>query len=363
MHQRGRQIEAAGCERGVGGDQLAERVDGLGAVAALHQREPETVEGVRDTGIERRGAFEAGERAIQVAERLQRDPELKMCRGERRRQPHRFAQLDRGLGQAARLAQRGAEVVARLRMVRPKPDRRAQRRHRAVQVPGPPSGGAEVILRVEQRRIELDRPGELRERLGDPLLPAEHEPKLVVRDRAAGPCPDRAFVGRGRAGQIPAGLEQLAQQEHRIIARGTGGEDLLDRLHRGVQPARRRHLPRLPQSGRGGGRQSRLRRGPGPGQRHHHPHPENAATTHRWILALSSHQLPNRGFGLQAEGDSRKPCACAPERHMCWTIVFHFENLPLSHSFTVGYSVRCEPLVSKRHTSTKASVRDSSSKS
>ena len=64
--------------------QLPERLDGFGAIATLHQREPQAVERVGDRWIERHRPPQARDSALEITETLQRNSQLQMRLRERR---------------------------------------------------------------------------------------------------------------------------------------------------------------------------------------------------------------------------------------------------------------------------------------
>ena len=163
-------------------DQRLEDADGLRPFSLLHQRQPEAVAARPPTRIERAGAPKVLDGAVEIAPGLQRDAELQVRGRESRREPDGFAELRNRVVEPSELAERGAEVVARLgvarrRCARPRAADLRRLRDRA-STSGSRRGGT---ARSNKAGIELHRALELGQRLGDAILPAQREPELVVR--------------------------------------------------------------------------------------------------------------------------------------------------------------------------------------
>src|SRR3954466_6647362 len=155
-------------------------------------------------------------RAFDVAPLLKGDAELQMRRRQTWRQGNRFAKLFDRLRRLTQLSQQQSKVIARLGVIRAKPDGCLEWRAGAVDITGPPPRRAKMILGVEETRLQLDRASKVGEcGIGLAELPANVAETIVRRGKIR-PSLQCAFVRLGGAGEIVRVFLRLTEKKESL---------------------------------------------------------------------------------------------------------------------------------------------------
>ena len=181
LHQRDPEIQARLGKVRCRVHDRAQRLHRRRGIAFLHEREPEAVASVGQRRIQRERLPELRDRAVEIAELLERYAQLGVRRDELRIVPQRDSEAVDGGGQVALLPLGHGEVIARLGVRGPQRDGSLKLRPGAIQLLGPPQRGAQVVVGVEGCGLERDGLFEFRNRLRGVSLEAEHEPQSIVR--------------------------------------------------------------------------------------------------------------------------------------------------------------------------------------
>ena len=171
--QRDAELHVGAGNRGVQADRRAQVLDGAERVAALAEHDAEVVLRFGMPGIERHGALQRGQRAIEIARPPQRGAEMVVRVEELRRHRRRLAEAGDGVGRPSELAERETEAIAGAGHVRGPLERRFERGRGAGPVAVP---------------LELDAAGESawrRRRRRPPSAVPRHGPGLAAPAQAS----------------------------------------------------------------------------------------------------------------------------------------------------------------------------------